>query len=54
MKKKIGAFGTRQFSLGTLVGGCPATTISQNPGGEGGGEAGGEAAVLESVPNRTR
>ena len=38
MKKKIGAFGTGQFSLGTLVGGQPGTTIFQNPGvGRGGG-----------------
>ena len=40
MKKKIGAFGAGQFSLGTLVGGRPGTTIFQNPGG-GGGEGGG-------------
>ena len=38
MKKKIGAFGAGQFSLGTLVEGRPGTTIFQNPGGgEGGG-----------------
>ena len=36
MKKKIGAFGARQFSLGTLAGGRPGTTIFQNPGGGGG------------------
>ena len=42
MKKKIGAFGTGQFSLGTLVEGRPGTTIFQNPGGgRGGGGAGG-------------
>ena len=42
MKKKFGAFGARQFSLGTLVGGRPGTTIFQNPGGGGrGGGAGG-------------
>ena len=41
MKKKIGAFGAGQFSLGTLVGGRPGTTIFQNPGGGGGGGAGG-------------
>ena len=35
MKKKIGAFGAGQFSLGTLVGGRPGTTIFQNPGGGG-------------------
>ena len=35
-KKKIGAFGAGQFSLGTLVGGRPSTTIFQNPGGGGG------------------
>ena len=40
MKKKIGAFGAGQFSLETLVGGRPATTISQNPGGGGGGGGG--------------
>ena len=33
MKKKIGAFGAGQFSLGTLAGGRPGTTIFQNPGG---------------------
>ena len=36
MKKKIGAFGAGQFSLGTLVGGRPGTTIFQNLGGGGG------------------
>ena len=36
MKKKFGAFGAGQFSLGTLVGGQPGTTIFQNPGGGGG------------------
>ena len=36
MKKKIGAFGAEQFSLGTLVEGRPGTTIFQNPGGGGG------------------
>ena len=36
MKKKIGAFGAGQFSLGTLVAGRPGTTIFQNPGGGGG------------------
>ena len=35
MKKKIGAFGAGQFSLGTLVGGRLGTTIFQNPGGGG-------------------
>ena len=40
MKKKIGAFGAGQFSLGTLVGGRPGTTIFQNPGGGGGGGGG--------------
>ena len=37
MKKKFGAFGAGQFSLETLVGGRPGTTIFQNPGGGGGG-----------------
>ena len=37
MKKKIGALGTGQFSLGTLVEGRPGTTIFQNPVGGGGG-----------------
>ena len=37
MKKKIGAFGARQFSLETLFGGRPGTTIFQNPGGGGAG-----------------
>ena len=36
MKKKFGAFGARQFSLETLVGGRPGTTIFQKPGGGGG------------------
>ena len=36
MRKKIGAFGAGQFSLGTLAGGRPGTTIFQNPGGGGG------------------
>ena len=36
MKKKFGAFGAKQFSLETLVGGRPGTTIFQNPGGGGG------------------
>ena len=36
MKKKIGAFRAGQFSLGTLVGGRPGTTIFQTPGGGGG------------------
>ena len=40
MKKKFGAFGAGQFSLGTLVGGQPRTTIFQNPGGGGGGLGG--------------
>ena len=35
MKNKFGAFGARQFSLETLVGGRPGTTIFQNPGGGG-------------------
>ena len=39
MKNKFAAFGARQFSLETLVGGRPGTTIFQNPGG--GGEGGG-------------
>ena len=37
MKKKIGAFSAGQFSLGTLVGGRPGTTIFQNPVGGGAG-----------------
>ena len=41
MKNKIGAFGAGQFSLETLVGGRPGTTIFQNPGGGGGGLGGG-------------
>ena len=41
MKNKFGAFGARQFSLETLVGGQPGTTIFQNPGGGGGGGLGG-------------
>ena len=41
MKNKFGAFGARQISLETLVGGRPGTTIFQNPGGGEGGGAGG-------------
>ena len=41
MKKKFGAFGAGQFSLETLVGGRPGTTIFQNPWGGGGGLGGG-------------
>ena len=38
MKKKIGAFGAKQFSLRACVGGQPGTTTFQTPrGGEGGG-----------------
>ena len=40
MKKNFGAFGAGQFSLETLVGGQPGTTIFQNPrvgGARGGG-----------------
>ena len=40
MKNKFGAFGARQFSLETLVGGRPGTTIFQNPGGGGRGGGG--------------
>ena len=40
MEKKIGAFGAGQFSLGTLAGGRPGTTIFQNPRGGGGGAGG--------------
>ena len=40
MKKNFGAFGAKQFSLETLVGGRPGTTIFQNPGGGGGGRGG--------------
>ena len=36
MKENFGAFGAGQFSLETLVGGRPGTTIFQNPGGGGG------------------
>ena len=36
MKKKNGAFGAGQFSLGTLAGGRPGTTIFRNRGGGGG------------------
>ena len=35
-KKKTGAFGAGQFSLGTLVGGRPGTTIQGGGGGLGG------------------
>ena len=53
MKKKIGAFGTGQFSLGTLVGGRPGTTIFQNPGGgEGRGGGGGLGGVAYKDPAR--
>ena len=49
MKNKFGAFGARQFSLETLVGGRPGTTIFQNPGGggEGGGVLGGGVAYKD-------
>ena len=40
--KHIVYFGAGQFSLGTLAGGRPGTTIFQNPGG-GGGLLGGVA-----------
>ena len=40
MKKKFGAFGAGQFSLETLVGGQPGTTIFKTRGGGGGGEGG--------------
>ena len=43
MGKKNGAFGAGQFSLGTLAGGRPGTTIFQNPGGGGEGGLGGVA-----------
>ena len=45
MKNKFGAFGSRKFSLETLVGGRPGTTIFQNPGGGGGGGGGGWGGV---------
>ena len=35
MEKKNGAFGAGQFSLGTLAGGRPGTTIFQTQGGGG-------------------
>ena len=42
MKKKKGAWGAGQLSLGTRVGGRRGTTIFLNPGpGRGGGGAGG-------------
>ena len=41
MKNKFGAFGASKFSLETLVGGRPGTTIFQNPGGRGRGGGGG-------------
>ena len=44
-KKKNGAFGAGQFSLGTLAGGRPGTTIFQNPEGGGGGGGGGAGGV---------
>ena len=50
MKKKMGAVGAGQFSLGTLVGGQPGTTISQNPGG--GGEGGWGGSHTRTGPGR--
>ena len=44
-KKKNGAFGAGQFSLGTLAGGRPGTTIFQNPEGGGGRGGGGGQGV---------
>ena len=52
MKKKIGAFGARQFSLETLVGGRPGTTIFQNPGGGGGGGGGWGGSHTRTGPGR--
>ena len=56
MKKKIGAFGARQFSPGTLVEGRPGTTIFRNPGGGGGGAGGvaykDPARLPPRVPNQ--
>ena len=51
MKKKIGAFGARQFSLETFVGGRPGTTIFQNPGG---GEGAGGGLVGVAYKDRAR
>ena len=46
-------FGAGQFSLGTLVGGRPGTTIFQNPGGGGGRIQGpGPAAPPGRLPKR--
>ena len=50
MKNKFGAFGARQFSLETLVGGRPGTTIFQNPGGEGGGGGAGGGRIQGPGP----
>ena len=52
MKKKIGAFGAGQFSLGTLVGGRPGTTIFQNPGGGGEGGGGWGVSHTRTGPGR--
>ena len=52
MKKKFGAFGARQFSLDTLVGGRPGTTIFQNPGGGGGGWGGSHTRTRPGPPPR--
>ena len=47
LRGDFGAFGARQFSLETLVGGRPGTTIFQNPGGGGGGGWGGGVAYKD-------
>ena len=52
-KKKNGAFGAGQFSLGTLAGGRPGTTIFQNPEG-GGGRGGGGGAGGVAYKDRAR
>ena len=52
MNKKIGAFGAGQFSLETLVGGSPGTTIFQNPGGGGGGWGGWDTRTGPGRPPR--
>ena len=52
MKNKFGAFGAGQFSLETLVGGRPGTTIFQNPGGGGGGGGGWGGSHTRTGPGR--
>ena len=50
MKKNFGTFGAGQFSLETLVGGRPGTTIFQNLGGGGGAGGGSHTRTRPGSP----